>query len=47
MGLAYIRSQKSNIDKSGDPPNAAANGRLNGSYKSSTWIVSGQVSYMF
>lgn len=46
-GLAYIHSRTSDIDKSGDPPSVAAYGRLNGSYKSATVVVSAQVGYSF
>lgn len=47
LGAAYLLSRKAGIDKSGDPPNAAAYGRLNGRYDASTVIVSAQLGYGF
>lgn len=47
FGLAYLIGRKGHIDKSGDPANAAAYGRLEGSYTNRTLIVSGQLSYAF
>ena len=46
-GLAYIHSRNADIDKSGDPASTAAYGRLNGSYKGATVVVSAQVGYSF
>ncbi len=47
FGLAYLFGRKGSIDKSGDPANAAAYGRLEGHYTNRTLIVSGQLSYSF
>lgn len=46
-GLAYIHNRGAHIDKSGDPANAGAYGRLNGRYRNASVIASGQVGYRF
>ena len=47
-GAAYVFVKKANIDIiSGNPPSAAANGRLAGHYDSNTIIASGQITYSF
>jgi long-chain fatty acid transport protein len=47
FGAAYVWVAGANINKNGDPPSTAANGLLNGTYSSSTVILSGQLSYEF
>lgn len=47
FGAAYLQSRSAAIDKSGDPPNAAAFGRMRGDYRNRTLIVSGQMGYTF
>lgn len=47
VGAAYVWVKKGSIDQSGDPPNVPAYGRLDGSYRSHTVILSGQLVYAF
>jgi long-chain fatty acid transport protein len=47
VGAAYVFVKKANIDISGNPPSAAANGTLAGRYDSNTIIASGQITYSF
>lgn len=47
VGAAYVWVKKASIDQSGDPPSVPAYGRLNGSYRSNTVILSGQLAFAF
>lgn len=47
VGAAYLWVREATIDKSGDPPNVAAYGRLNGRYDASVVVVSAQLGYAF
>ena len=44
---AYIWVKDPSINNSGHPPSVAANGLINGEYKSTVWILSAQMNYRF
>ncbi len=44
---AYIWVKDASIDNAGNPPSVAANGRVNGTYNNSVFIVSAQMNYRF
>jgi long-chain fatty acid transport protein len=46
-GLAWLNSRKASMRLNGEPPNTAAYGLLEGRYKSSTSIVSAQLTAQF
>ncbi len=44
---AYILVKDPSISNSGNPSSVAANGLINGNYRSNVWILSGQMNYRF
>lgn len=47
IAAAYIKVKDPSINNSGNPSSVAANGFINGEYRSSVWILSAQMNYRF
>ena len=47
VGAAYLWVNNASINQSGNPPNVAQFGMIDGTYKNSVWIVSAQITYGF
>jgi len=47
VAAAYIKVKDPSVNLSGSPASVAANGLINGDYRSSVWVVSAQMNYRF